>query len=64
MSSTDINKKSTESLSSSNITAKMVSFKGKLSGALNYWTTKEKSPPVEKPCKYKFKIVSLYCSLT
>ncbi|XP_045597913.1 late secretory pathway protein AVL9 homolog isoform X2 [Procambarus clarkii] len=35
--------------SAANITSKMFSLKGRLSGAFTYWTGKEKSPTQEKP---------------
>nr|XP_053644228.1 late secretory pathway protein AVL9 homolog isoform X2 [Cherax quadricarinatus] len=35
--------------SAANITSKMFSLKGRLSGAFSYWTGKEKSPTQEKP---------------
>ncbi|XP_071537401.1 late secretory pathway protein AVL9 homolog isoform X4 [Panulirus ornatus] len=35
--------------SAANLTSKMFSLKGKLSGAFSYWTGKEKSPTQEKP---------------
>ena len=40
--------------SPSNLAAKMTTLKGRLSGALSYWTTKEKSPTTEKPCEFNF----------
>lgn len=39
-----------------NITTKMVSLKGRLSGAFSYWTGREKSPTQEKPCKLIFQV--------
>lgn len=35
--------------SAANLTSKMVSLKGRLSGVFNYWTGREKSPTQEKP---------------
>ena len=43
--------------SSANFSSKMSSLKGRLSGAFNYWTGKEKSPTQEKPCKFLFSVV-------
>lgn len=45
--------------SAANLTSKMFSLKGKLSGAFSYWTGKEKSPTQEKPCMLSFSFSSL-----
>lgn len=45
--------------SAANLTSKMVSLKGRLSGVFNYWTGREKSPTQEKPCELKVQFVDL-----
>ncbi|KAK3879656.1 hypothetical protein Pcinc_015800 [Petrolisthes cinctipes] len=49
MSPPEYNGGPSSSSSTTNLTSKMVSLKGRLSGAFSYWTGREKSPTQEKP---------------
>lgn len=51
MSPPEYNGGPSSSSSTTNLTSKIVSLKGRLSGAFSYWTGREKSPTQEKPCK-------------